>query len=612
MKTETNNGGNGNVKILLPEFPTPSERFAAEELQKFYEQATSVKLDIAADNDNAAADCFLSVGDTALFESSGIKLDKTELNGDGYIIQSTGGNVLMNAASESGKIYAVYGFLERKCGFKVYAVDEISVNQTGAIDFNDLHVVDVPDFQGRDFHHYSFIFDSLFATRMRLNGVRTEFESKYGEGSMWSKYYWVHSTFSILPPDKYYESHPEWYSENKTQLCFAKALEDSDSGREMFETFTKNFISRIDAEPTRKYFMIGQEDVGTTCTSPVSLAANKKYGGEHEAPSGTLIVFVNKVARAVKEHLLKTDKKRADVVKVVTFAYQRTEEPPVTFNEKTGKFESVPEVVPDDNVMIRFAPLASCYSFDFMNDTVNAKQRRALLGWSALGAKLCVWQYTIGFGAYMYPLYNLHTWGKNYRTYKSLGVNDLLDQSAHDTLSTPFYAMRNYIGSRLMWDTELSVKDLAEEFIGHYYKSVAPLVKQYLELLYAHFKFMEIARDFRAYAGGWESRDVAIVKYYPMEFLQAALNHFKKIREAVSLIGDEEERKLVDRRVRTEELSPRFMMIDLYHKFFDRDELIAELEAFKSDCAELGLELYKEGKRSSIESIVSRWRTELG
>lgn len=603
---------NGGGKILLPEFPTPSERFAAEELQRFYELSTSVRLDIATENKTEKADFFLSVGDTRLFEKSGIKLDKTELNGDGYIIRSLDGNVIMNAATESGKIYAVYGFLEIKCGFKVYAADEIRIEKQDSLDLGDLCVTDIPDFQGRDFHHYCFIYDALFATRMRLNGVRTEFEPRYGEGSAWSRYYWVHSTFSILPPDKYYAEHPEWYSEDKTQLCFANALEDSESGREMFAEFTENFIGFIDAEPTRRYFMIGQEDIGSTCTRPVSLAANKKYGGENAAPSGTLIVFVNKVSRKVKKHLLETNPKRADEVKVVTFAYQRTEEPPVTLDKTTGKFTFVPEVVPEDNVMVRFAPLAACYSKNFMDEKACAKQRRALLGWTAVGAKLCVWQYTIGFGAYMYPLYNLHTWSANYRIYKSLGINDLLDQSSHDTSGTPFYAMRNFIGARLMWNAELSVKELADEFIDNYYKSAAPLIKEYLELLYSHFKIMEIAKDYRAYAGGWESRDAAIVKYYPMEFLQDALAHFKKIRAAADSIEDEEERKTVVKRVRTEELSPRFMMLDLYHKFFDRDELIAELEAFKSDCAELGLELYKEGKRNSIEAIVSRWRVELG
>ena len=607
--------GIGQYAVLLPASPTKSEIFASEELVRFFEQATGVALCVVNEQSQAFSAFggkYFSIGNTDLFAQSGEKLTAESMNIDGVRVFTQDGNVLMNGYSESGKIYAVYAFLKAQFGFTVYALDEIFIQKTESFVLKEMNLTSVPDFVGRDVHNYTLIYDPLLSVRMRSNGVRTVFPEEYGDGSVWSKTIWCHSTFLILPPDKYAEEHPEWYTDNKLQLCIATALEDTEEGKSMYATFLENFKGMIAAEPTAKYFMVGQEDVGYTCDREKSKQMNAKYGGEKQASSGTLMVFINKIARDIKAWLKETAPERADTVKIVIFAYQKTQQPPVTWNAETGKYECVPEVVPEDNVMVRFAPLASVYSKNFLDEEYNESARTSILGWSDIGAKLSVWNYEVGFGSYEYHLDNWRVISENYQIFKQYGVQDILVQGACDSPATPFLAMRNYVHSNLLWDVQCSVEGLVKAFIKQYFKDAAKYVYQYYEYVNAYYKTIEITKGFLAYAGIWESADVSIPKFYSKEFIEVCLKLFEKAKAAAETIEDEETRKLVLDRVRREELAPRYMMLDLYRRDFDKKECDGMIKSFVKDAEELGLKAYREGlPRTSLEKRAEVWSADL-
>ena len=193
----------GQYAILLPENPTKSELFASSELVEFFKQATGETLEVVKENDVCKADKnikYFSIGNTFLFKEIGEVLTAEKMNVDGVRLLTYKGNALINGYSDSGKIYAVYEFLKRQFGFTVYAADEIYIEKAVDFKLTEMDVTDVPDFVGRDVHNYTLIYDPLLSVRLRSNGVRTVFPEEYGEGSVWSKKYWCHTTFSILPP----------------------------------------------------------------------------------------------------------------------------------------------------------------------------------------------------------------------------------------------------------------------------------------------------------------------------------------------------------------------------------------------------------------------------
>jgi hypothetical protein len=589
--------GQSSYKILLRKDATETEQFASVELATFFEEATGVKLPIEIEGANPAQKdgYYLSVGNTNLFESSGETLNLSELTEDGFKLVTYGNSVLMNAIGESGKLYSVYDFLENQFNFEVYAEDEIYIDKTQNCKLIDFDTAERPDFEGRDIAEYTYKTQTIFATRKRLRGVTTPFKPHHGSGSVWSKTLWNHSTFLIMPKSDYLSEHPDWYSKDAKQLCFSKALEDSDSGRLFYQTFLENFKAYILRDPKAQYFMIGQEDVNVFCNCELCVANNALYGGEKRNPSGTLMVFANKVARDVKAWLKETAPERAEVVKVVIFAYQRTQPAPVTKDKQSDTYTCVDAVKAEDNVVVRFAPLAAVYSKNLMDEQYNAETREAILGWKATGAELSVWNYHIGFGAYEYPLYNFHTIQENYQIFKENGVVDIFDQGARDTKATPFCALRSYLHAELVWDVDLDMNVLINDFMNAYFKSAAPYMLEYFHLVNANYALMEKTQGYLGYAGPWESRDNALAEYYPKAYLNKCLEIFDRAYEAIEKIEDANERALVLKRVKTESLSPRYIMLDHYQGYYDVAQVRNMIIEFQKDTEKIGLSHYGEG-----------------
>lgn len=168
----------------------------------------------------------------------------------------------------------------------------------------------VPDFETRMLGYYGTMSDEDFALKKRV---------LYDHGN-WGL--WAHSHFVILPPEKYDAEHPDWYSADKTQLCL--------TNEEMRKQFVENLWQIICEKPDAEYFMLGQEDDDTFCDCERCRASHEKYGGR----SGTMMVFVNHVAEEIEKRIRASSRPDRKVL-LVTFAYCKTEQAPVLYDEKS-------------------------------------------------------------------------------------------------------------------------------------------------------------------------------------------------------------------------------------------------------------------------------------
>ena len=95
--------------IVLPAEPSPSQRYAAEELQSFTEQMTGVRLPIA--------------GAMQTVSTKTIRLGCTtepRLGTDGFRLCTDGTNLEVCASSVRGTLYGVYEILETYGGCRWY------------------------------------------------------------------------------------------------------------------------------------------------------------------------------------------------------------------------------------------------------------------------------------------------------------------------------------------------------------------------------------------------------------------------------------------------------------------------------------------------------------
>ena len=600
--------GQTEYKILLSDSPTDTETYAAGELAYFFEEATGATLPIVYDA-NVSADKngkFLSIGNTALFEKSKVKISHSELGDDGFKVVTYGNSVLMNGAGEGGKLYAVYDFLEEQFHWEVYAADEIYIDQVQTSKLKDFDIKEIPDFEGRDVNDYTYLNNSVFESRKRMRGV----QSSHGNGSAWSPTLWCHSTQIILRPREHMADHRDWFSKNGLDLCYGTGISDTESGTLMRETFLESLKSYILKAPTAKYFMIGLEDNSGFCDCEICMESYKIYGGENERMSGTMLVFVNMIAREVKAWLQETAPERAESVKIGMFAYQASEQAPVTWNAEKGKYECVPEVKPEDNVIIRFAPLGAVFSKPLTDVEYNNNIRETIKSWSDIGAHLSIWTYSCPYGAYLYPFYGWHNFQDNYRIFLEYGVQDVLDQGPPDSKVLPFHALRDYVLAELLWKVDQDTNLLIENFMKNYYKDAAPYMMEYFNLVNSNQALMEKTQGYLQYAGKWESAKRAEAKYYPKAYLNRCFELFDQAYEAIEKIENAETRNLVLRRVQQEELSPRYIELDHYRSYYEEGTLRQMINDFKADAIRLGLKYHQE--RDLIDSKYETWLNSIG
>jgi hypothetical protein len=291
---------------------------------------------------------------------------------------------------------------------------------------------------------------------MKCNGNMVRTTPEYGGHHRFQ--YFVHSFFPLLPPEKYFAEHPDWYSEIKgerkhdhTQLCL--------SNEAMCEELTKNAIESLRKNPEAKFVSISQNDWHGYCECKNCTEIADEEGGQ----SGVLIRFVNKVAEAIE--------KEFPDVWVETLAYQYTRKPPKL-------------VKPRKNVVIRLCTIECSFVQPLATGEQNKPLREDIEGWSKIADHLFVWDYVTNFTAYMLPHPNLRVLAPNIRFFTDHHTIGLFEQGDAHCTAGDFVRMRNWVISHLLWNQELDETKLFDEFLNGYYgNDAAPLLKEYWNLL---------------------------------------------------------------------------------------------------------------------------------
>jgi hypothetical protein len=299
-----------------------------------------------------------------------------------------------------------------------------------------------------------------FAARQRNNGHGGKLPASLG-GSL-LPLGWCHTSFTYMPPAKYFKDHPDWYSEVKGKRI-AEVTKPGEFGRgqlcwsneEMLEELTKVVLENIRKNPQYGMLDLSQNDWDDHCECAKCKALDDA-GGSHSA---SLIHGVNRVAEAVE--------KEFPGFLVETLAYQHTRKPP------TG-------IRPRDNVLIRY-----CVIERGASQPIDSDQNRAMLddlnAWSAVAPKLFVWDYVSNLGGSLAPHPKHHVFAKDLRTYRdNHAVGVFLEGESLG--ATDFIGLKTYLMARLLWDPSRDESAVMEEFLNGYYGKAAPALRQVLDL----------------------------------------------------------------------------------------------------------------------------------
>ncbi|MCX7826709.1 MAG: DUF4838 domain-containing protein [Verrucomicrobiae bacterium] len=436
---------------------TPAERHAAEELQRFLKQITGVELPLQ--NAGPLPARALLVGRDAEVERLASGVDWAKLGGEGFVVRTCGPHLALAGGRPRGTLYAVYSFLDQELGCRWFAPDCSRIPKRARLAVRDLNRVVVPRLEYRETFSWSG-YDGDWAARNFSNGHSMRLTEKHGDKVVYQGF--VHTFYPLLPPEKHFAQHPEWYSERNGkrfhehgQLCLTNP--------EVVREVTAAVRAWLRKNPKATIVSVSQNDWHGWC----ECAKCKAVDDEEGSHSGTLLRFVNQVAEAIE--------KEFPQVAVDTLAYQYTRKPPR-------------HVRPRPNVIVRLCSIECCFSHPLEECPQNKAFVDDIVGWSKICRRLYIWDYVTNFAHYLLPHPNLDVLEANIRFFIAHGVRGIFEQGEYQTPGGEMLELRSYIIARLLWNPDYGAKRALEEFLDGYYGPAAPPIRKYIRLLHDKVK----------------------------------------------------------------------------------------------------------------------------
>jgi len=435
--------GKSDYSIIVSVKAGENEMTAAFLMQEYLEKISGVKLPLYMDNDPRAKNPAIVI---SAFPRGFCSEPAELLKEDGYCIQTSDKNIYITGGSGMGVIYGVTGFLEDYLGVRMLAPDAEYVPVMKVISLNPINDIQIPPATIRIVNG-PFASDTSYKYFRKLNTI----EDRWREDD-WHGYY-VHTFNKLVPPEKYFAGHPEYFAlvNGKRvphgQLCLTNP--------DVLDITIEKLREEMEAHPDIQYWSVSQNDNYEYCQCEKCKDVDLQEG----SPAGLMLRFVNAVA---KEFPDKT---------ITTLAYQYTRKPPLITK-------------PDSNVMITLCSIELNRTRPIAEDPGAASFREDMEGWGRISKNIMMWDYEVQFSNYLTPFPLFHTLQPNlqYFTDNNVIANFQQCNASH---GVEFAELKSYLMSKLMWNPDADADAVIDDFMQHYYGPAAPWIRKYFDLLHA-------------------------------------------------------------------------------------------------------------------------------
>lgn len=456
------------VHVVVPEDATQVEKSAADLLVATWKQVTGHMPSVSAAPSDGP-NVWIGTSLIPAVWKDDLKLDA--LGFDGILLHTmlaaTGKNLILTGGEgnplSKGTMFAVYEFFEQCCGVR-WLTPSVTHIPAAPESIPTLDYRYTPPMKYRDIGGWS----ETIPGAMRQNSPFI-----YGQ--------YGHSLYMLLPPDKYFAEHPEYYSEirgkriatvgldwenvnaalENIQAALARPEESGQlcmSNPATAEAIAQEIEERMKANPNANVWSVSQMDWSNNCTCDQCRALDEAEG----TPAASLITGVNRVAELIE--------KNHPGVYIQTYAYTYTRRPPKTIR-------------PRHNVIVQFCSIECDFarSFDDPESKINRAFVDDLLGWEKLGANILIYNYPVNCTYAMRPYPYEYVFAKNMRFFAKHGIIGVYEQGQWDKASA-FGYLKPYVMSRLQWDPNRDADQLIDEFCTLYYGPAAPHMRAFFNL----------------------------------------------------------------------------------------------------------------------------------
>lgn len=541
--------GQTQYKLLIPENADRYLSLAKNECITLFKQATGADLACVTETgeglQHSKTAKYISIGDTKMFQSAGIELNRRELTRDGVRIVTKDNSIYINGGDTLGALYGVYDFLKILFNFETYAADCWYIDENVKdVKMRNFDVTDIPDVKNRS-NLWGGVTKNQnnFAFRVRtpsgVNGQLPVGDVNYidihGETQLGSRES-IHNMLNVLPMDAA-TSEEKWFSINGNNVCFT-ARGDEESYKRMVAQTAKVVAQSMmhytpEEFPQYTWFTLTIEDGANNCSCEGCGAAVEKYG----ALSGTAIVFCNDVMEILTEWMASEEGKpyaRENFI-CAFFAYHEYVAAPARYDEEQGKYVVYHEdLIMRDDVIPYFAISPGFQTYENIYNEINRDAREMCLAWFDISKQIFIWTYNANFHAYLtftncFPFYTSDA----YQFFASADLLGWTQNAIYDADNfTCFQGLAAYLDAKHMWQANLDTDELTENWFDAMFKEAAPLMKELYMREAAHDIYL-IRDVYQRYFTSHQNYATGSAKYWPLYMMYEWLDILKEANELI-------------------------------------------------------------------------------
>jgi hypothetical protein len=504
--------------VLVDPAATAPERNAANELAVTLRQITGADFLVRTNTQAPDHAILIGSGEAARREFAEVPFDA--LGAEELVIKTKGSRLLLAGGRPRGTLYAVSRFLQDQCGVRWWTPWASRIPKQTTLRMGEINLRVKPAFEYRESFWYP-AFDADWSWRNGCNGHSSRLTPD--KGGLISYKGFVHTFYPLVPPEKHFAEHPEWFSlikgkrtTDRAQLCLTNP-----KLRDFMVERVKQWLRE---SPDAGIISVSQNDWRGACECPDCKALDDAEG-THAA---TMLAFVNYIAEKIEPDFPR--------VAVDTLAYQYTRKPPKTLK-------------PRPNVIVRLCSI-ECNFREPLDHPSNAAFADDIRGWSKLCQRLYIWDYTTDFAHYIQPHPNWFTLDANLRFFHANGVRGVFEQGAYQSHGSELAEMRAWVLAQLLWNPQQDGRALTHEFLAGYYgPDAAPHLRRYLDLMHEASK----GHNLTCYSG----TDAPFLRFKPLAEAERLWQEAER-----TVAGDEELRT----RVRLGHLPVRYVWLSRWEK----------------------------------------------
>lgn len=387
-----------------------------------------------------------------------------EIPDNGYIIETAENEVLIAGSGTRGVIHGVYAFLEKYCGCDWFTstLYVIPKNENIVIPAGEKTEYK-PYFEYTDTDWVSPR-DTQYSLANGLNGspYRSIPSELGGTVTYISNFCHTLST-QFCASATYFEEHPEYFALHMgmrvpDQLCL--------TNEKTYEIVRDEVMTLLeekhDPDESLQIISLTQHDNRKMCQCGDCL----KVDNENGSHSGTMISFVNRIAKDVKAA-------GYDNVAIDTFAYQYTRKAPS-------------EVIPEPNVIVRLCTIECCFAhpLDDTSCTENSALMSDLSEWSKICDRIYVWDYTTNYSNTLGIFPDFGVLQKNIQVFYENNVVGLYEEGNYymSQCDGEFGELRSYLLSKLMQNPYIDFDACMNEFLEAYYGAGWENIREFIDM----------------------------------------------------------------------------------------------------------------------------------